>query len=108
MEDEEEGKMSSSSYENHVVKHFSWEDYTVFASTLLLSAGIGVYHGFNFKKCRKKNKQNDNNNTDYYNGGSDVCGGDGSEDYEKNPEKEFLTAGGKMNWFPVALSLLAR
>ena len=100
--------MSSSSYENHVVKHFSWEDYTVFASTLLLSAGIGVYHGFNFKKCRKKNKQNDNNNTDYYNGGSDVCGGDGSEDYEKNPEKEFLTAGGKMNWFPVALSLLAR
>lgn len=29
-----------------VPDHFAWQDYLVFGLMLLLSAGVGVYHGF--------------------------------------------------------------
>ena len=61
------------------VKLFSWADYVVFASMLVISAGIGVYYGF----CKKQQKT------------------------PENSADEFLIGGGKMKTIPVALSLLA-
>ncbi|EEB16190.1 sodium/iodide cotransporter, putative [Pediculus humanus corporis] len=77
-----EKKLTSS--DDEIRKYFGWEDYTVFGGMLLVSAGIGVYHGFSFKK--KKN---------------DV------DSVENGSAKEFLTASGKMSTLPVALSMLA-
>lgn len=62
---------------------FAWQDYAVFASMLVVSASIGVYHGIS---CRKKK----------------------TEDAEDAGAGEFLIGGGKMQTIPVALSMLAR
>jgi len=68
-----------------LTRYFSWQDYTVFAAMLVVSALIGVYHGFSWRKKPEKTP-----------GGQDVDGAG-----------EFLTAGGQMSTIPVALSLLA-
>lgn len=71
-------------------KVFGWEDYTVFAGMLLVSALIGIYHGFEFRGSKQKKKRVKET---------------GSEHGSPN---EFLMAGGKMSTLPVALSMLAR
>ncbi|KAK6619231.1 hypothetical protein RUM44_003613 [Polyplax serrata] len=70
-------------------KVFGWEDYTVFAGMLLVSALIGIYHGFEFRGSKQKKKRVKET---------------GSEHGSPN---EFLMAGGKMSTLPVALSMLA-
>lgn len=73
-------------------KFFGWEDYTVFAAMLLVSAGIGLYHGCKFRIFKSKKEQSEKEEED-----SDPC-----------TPKEFLTGNGQMGTFPVALSMLAR
>jgi hypothetical protein len=66
------------------VRHFSWADYSVFGAMLLVSAGIGLYHGCSTRLVRgKKNR------------------------LTRSESGEFLTAGGQMSAVPVAISMLA-
>jgi hypothetical protein len=66
------------------VRHFSWADYTVFGTMLVVSAGIGLYHGCSMRLVRgKKNRP------------------------IRSESGEFLTAGGQMSAVPVAISMLA-
>lgn len=65
---------------------FGWEDYTVFATMLVISALIGVYHGCRFSLKGKKKK----------------------DEPENGSPSDFLTGGGQMSVIPVALSMLAR
>lgn len=78
--------MSSSVVSKQMARFFAWEDYTVFAAMLVVSALIGVYHGFSFGNKRKKKEPTE----------------------VEDSAGEFLTAGGKMSTLPVALSMLAR
>ncbi|KAL0273741.1 UNVERIFIED_CONTAM: hypothetical protein PYX00_006346 [Menopon gallinae] len=64
---------------------FGWEDYTVFAAMLVVSALIGLYHGCRFGLKRKKKK----------------------DEPESGSPSDFLTGGGQMSVIPVALSMLA-
>jgi hypothetical protein len=66
------------------VRHFSWADYTVFGTMLLVSAAIGLYHGCSLKIMRGKNSGP-----------------------VRSESGEFLTAGGQMSAVPVAISMLA-
>ena len=66
------------------VRHFSWADYTVFGTMLLVSAGIGLYHGCSMRFVRGKEKR-----------------------LARSESGEFLTAGGQMSAVPVAISMLA-
>ncbi|XP_054267670.1 sodium-coupled monocarboxylate transporter 2-like [Macrosteles quadrilineatus] len=65
----------------HVEHHFVWLDYSVFGGMLLVSTGIGLYHG-----CRL------------------LRPGDGEA---RDSPGEFLIANGKLGTVPVALSMLA-
>jgi hypothetical protein len=66
------------------VRHFSWADYTVFGTMLLVSAGIGLYHGCSMRSVRGKESRP-----------------------ARSESGEFLMAGGQMNAIPVAISMLA-
>jgi hypothetical protein len=66
------------------VRYFSWADYTVFGTMLLVSAAIGLYHGCSLSfVCGKKNAP------------------------VRSESGDFLTASGRMNAIPVAISMLA-
>jgi len=71
---------------SELTRFFSWQDYAVFAAMLVVSALIGIYHGFSWKKKPEK----------------------AAEAGEADDASEFLTGGGKMSTIPVALSMLAR
>ena len=66
------------------VRHFSWSDYTVFGTMVLVSAGIGVYHGCNMRLIRGKKSRP-----------------------TRSESGEFLTGGGQMSAVAVAVSMLA-
>ena len=78
-----------------VIRHFRWQDYCVFAGMLVVSSLIGVYHGW---KLSRKNKEHSQDTE------SGACSPNGSP----NASSEFLTAGGRMATWPVAISMLAR
>jgi hypothetical protein len=66
------------------VRLFSWADYAVFGTMLLVSAGIGLYHGCSVRLVHDKKKRP-----------------------ARSESGEFLMAGGQMSAVPVAISLLA-
>jgi hypothetical protein len=66
------------------MRYFSWADYAVFGAMLLVSAAIGLYHGFMGRFRRNAN------------GGP-----------SRSESGEFLTANGQMGTIPVAVSMLA-
>jgi hypothetical protein len=77
--------METSSLETVVeVRYFSWADYAVFGTMLLVSAAIGLYHG-----CTGRFRRGDNSGP------------------ARSESGEFLTANGQMGAIPVAVSMLA-
>jgi Na+/proline symporter len=65
---------------------FSWEDYAVFITLLVISSLIGVYFGYQDFKTSKKKKEN-------------ITSDEGMLSY--------LVAGRKMKFYPVGCSLVA-